>query len=160
MGCYGDGGAVLTADEETAATIRSLRVHGAGRDKYENVRIGRYARLDTVQAAILLAKLEIFEDEIAARQRVAARYDQALKRLVDIPGSIAGANSVWAQYTIRLNARDTVAARVRADGIPSAVYYPVPLNRQPAYRDYPSAPGGTPVADRLAARVLSLPMHA
>ena len=160
LGCYGDGGAVLTADEETAATIRSLRVHGAGRDEYENVRIGRNARLDTVQAAILLAKLEIFEDEIAARQRVATRYDQALKRLVDIPGSIAGANSVWAQYTIHLNARDTVAARVGADGIPSAVYYPVPLNRQPAYRDYPSAPGGTPVADRLAARVLSLPMHA
>ena len=160
LGCYGDGGAVLTADEETAATIRSLRVHGAGRDKYENVRIGRNARLDTVQAAILLAKLEIFEDEIAARQRVAARYDQALQGLVDSPGPIAGATSVWAQYTIRLEARDTVAARVRADGIPSAVYYPVPLNRQPAFRDYPSAPGRTPVADRLAARVLSLPMHA
>lgn len=159
LGCYGDGGAVLTADPETAETMRSLRVHGAGRDKYENVRVGLNARLDTMQAAILLQKLKIFEDEIATRQRIAARYDEALADLVETPVVVSGAISAWAQYTIRVEDRDAVAARLRAEGIPTAIYYPVPLNRQRAYRDYPSAPGGTPVAERLAGRVLSLPMH-
>lgn len=159
LGCYGDGGAVLAADPATAETIRSLRIHGAGRDKYENVRVGLNARLDTMQAAILLAKLEIFEDEIAARRRVAARYTDALKDRVEVPGTIEGASPVWAQYTIRLEARDAVAARLRAEGIPTAIYYALPLNRQRAYRDQPSAPGGTPAAERLAERVLSLPMH-
>ncbi len=159
LGCYGDGGAVLTADPELAEALASLRTHGAGRDKYDNQRIGMNARLDTVQAAILLAKLDIFEDEIVARRRIAACYSEALKDLVDVPGVSAGAASVWAQYTIRLEDRDAVAARLRAEGIPTAIYYPVPLNRQRAYRDYPSAPGGTPVAECLAGRVLSLPMH-
>lgn len=160
LGCYGDGGAVLTADPATAETIRSLRVHGAGRDKYENVRVGLNARLDTIQAAILLQKLDIFEDEIEARRRIAARYTEALKDLVEVPGLIEGAGPVWAQYTIRLAARDAVAARLEADGIPTAIYYALPLNRQRAFRQYPTAPGGTPVAERLAGRVLSLPMHA
>lgn len=159
LGCYGDGGVVLTAHGDLVETLLSLRVHGSGRDKYQNVRVGLNARLDTMQAAILLQKLKIFEDEIAARQRVAARYDAALKDLVDTPRLIPGATSVWAQYTICLKDRDAVAASLRETGIPTAIYYPLPLHRQVAYRDFPTAPGGTPVADRLAERVLSLPMH-
>lgn len=159
LGCYGDGGAVLTADPELAETLLSLRAHGAGRNKYDNLRIGMNARLDTVQAAILLTKLGIFEDEIGARQRIAARYNEALKDRIEVPSVSVGATSVWAQYTIRIEDRDAVAAQLRVAGIPTAIYYPLPLNRQIAYRDYPSAPGGTPVADRLAERVLSLPLH-
>ncbi len=159
LGCYGDGGAVLTADAEMADRLRSLRAHGGGRDKYDNVRIGLNARLDTIQAAILLKKLDVFAEELDARQRVAARYSQRLEDLVEVPGVPGRAVSAWAQYTIRLNQRDAVADRLRQSGIPTAVYYPLPLNRQQAFLMYPSAPGGTPVADRLAEQVLSLPMH-
>ncbi len=159
LGCYGDGGTVLCADADLTEVITSLRMHGAGRDKYQNVRIGMNGRLDTIQAAVLLQKLAIFEHEIIARQRIATRYTQALEGLVETPAVIEGALSVWAQYTIRLEGRDGVAERLKTAGIPTAVYYPLPLSRQPAYRDYPSVPGGTPVAERLAERVLSLPMH-
>ncbi len=159
LGCYGDGGAILTADAEMAERLRSLRAHGGGRDKYDNVRIGLNARLDTIQAAVLLEKLEIFEEELDARQRVAARYTERLGASVEVPSVPEGAVSAWAQYTIRLNQRDAVAERLRASGIPTAVYYALPLNQQQAFREYPSAPGGTPIADRLAGQVLSLPMH-
>ncbi len=124
-------------------------MHGASRDRYHNVRIGMNGRLDMIQAAILLQKLAIFEHEIAARQHIAARYTKALESLVETPAVIEGAMSVWAQYTIRLDGRDGVAERLRTAGIPTTVYYALPLNRQPAYRDYSSVPGGTPVADRL-----------
>lgn len=161
LGCYGDGGAVFTDDRELAALLRSLRVHGQGSDKYDNVRIGINGRLDTLQAAILLEKLAIFPEEIGARQRAADRYGELLGDVVTIPRLAAGATSVWAQYTVRLPGRDrdAVAEALRAEGVPTAVYYPLPLHRQTAYRSYPVAGGALPTSDRLSKEVLSLPMH-
>jgi dTDP-4-amino-4,6-dideoxygalactose transaminase len=162
LGCYGDGGALLTDDDSAAAVLKSLRVHGQGGDKYDNVRIGMNARLDTIQAAILSEKLTVFADEIKARNQVAARYESALEELVTVPTIPAGITSVWAQYTVRLpdgRDRDAVAASLKASGVPTAVYYAKPLHRQSAYRHYPTAGNGLPVSDRLASEVLSLPMH-
>lgn len=163
LGCYGDGGAILTDDDALAATCRSLRVHGQGTDKYDNARIGLNARLDTLQAAILLEKLAIFPDEIERRNAVAQRYTEALAPVVRSPKVDVGNTSVWAQYTIVLEAgrRDQVAADLKAAGVPTAVYYPRPLHRQTAYRSYPVAgpKGRLPVSEAMAAQVLSLPMH-
>ena len=159
LGCYGDGGAIFTDDDGLAETLRSIRIHGQGRDKYENVRIGLNGRLDTLQAAILIEKLSIFEDELERRQAVADRYAQGLAGTCGVPHLGAGARSAWAQYTITVAARDRVAAQLGGAGIPTAVYYPIPLNRQQAYRACPVGPGGVPVSERLAQQVLSLPMH-
>jgi dTDP-4-amino-4,6-dideoxygalactose transaminase len=161
LGCYGDGGAIFTADDELAATLRSLRIHGQGSDKYDNVRIGMNGRLDTLQAAILIEKLAVFPDEIAWRNRIAARYSEALAGDCVVPTVPAGLRSTWAQYTIRLPQadRDAVAKALAAQGIPTAVYYVKPMHRQTAYAKYPSAGNGLPVSDRLASEVLSLPMH-
>ncbi len=162
LGCYGDGGAVLTDDDGIADAIRSLRVHGQGKDKYDNVRIGLASRLDTIQAAILSEKLQIFPDEIEARNVIANRYAQGLGDLVTVPMAPADSVSVWAQYTIRLagGRRDELAAALKTEGIPTAVYYPIPLHRQVAYKDFPVGRGGMAVSERLAAEVISLPMHA
>jgi dTDP-4-amino-4,6-dideoxygalactose transaminase len=162
LGCYGDGGAVFTNDDAVAATVRSLRMHGQGTDKYDNARIGVNSRLDTIQAAVLLQKLEIFPDEIVARDRVARRYAEELSDVVKVPRLIDGASSVWAQYTLRLGERDreSVIAKLKAAAVPTAIYYPRSLPRQPAYRDFPVAGNGLPVSERLAREVLSLPMHA
>ena len=162
LGCYGDGGAVLTDSDEFAQLIHSLRVHGHGSDKYDNIRIGTASRLDTIQAAVLLEKLKIFPEEILARDRIARRYGGALGDIVATPKVPPGSMSVWAQYTIRVPAgrRDTLAATLRAKGIPTAIYYPIPLHRQQAYKHYPVGDGGVSVSDRLAAEVISLPMHA
>ncbi len=162
LGCYGDGGAVLTDDEELAQVMRSIRVHGEGRDKYDCVRIGLNGRLDTIQAAVLIEKLKIFPDEIVARERVARRYAAALGELVTVPRLAAGSTSVWAQYTLRLASgrREAFAAALKAQGIPTAIYYPTPLHRQEPYRGFPVAEGGAPVSERLADEVISLPMHA
>jgi dTDP-4-amino-4,6-dideoxygalactose transaminase len=162
LGCYGDGGAVITDDGELADLMRSLRMHGQGSDRYDNVRIGLASRLDTIQAAILIEKLKIFPDEIAARDRVARRYSEALGDVATIPAVPAGTSSVWAQYTIRVtgNRRDKVAAALKSEGIPTAIYYPIPLHRQQAYKHYPVGDGGVTISDRLAAEVISLPMHA
>jgi dTDP-4-amino-4,6-dideoxygalactose transaminase len=162
LGCYGDGGAIFTEDAGLAAVLRSLRIHGQNvEDKYDNQRVGLTGRLDTIQAAVLLEKLKIFEDEIAARNRVAARYNAALGDLVDVPVVNEGLVSAWAQYTIRLRGRDRTefANRLKAMGIPTAIYYPRPLNRQTAYRHCPIAGNGLPVSERLADEVISLPMH-
>jgi dTDP-4-amino-4,6-dideoxygalactose transaminase len=161
LGCFGDGGAVLTDDDELADTLISLRVHGQGSDKYDNVRIGMTSRLDTIQAAILIEKLKIFPDEIAARDAAARRYAQALGDLAIVPKVPDGSTSVWAQYTIRIDGgrRDKVAAQLKAEGIPTAIYYPIPLHRQQAYRQFPAGEGGLAVSERLAGEVLSLPMH-
>jgi dTDP-4-amino-4,6-dideoxygalactose transaminase len=159
LGCYGDGGAILTNDDEKAALLRSIAVHGKGSDKYDNVRIGVNSRMDTLQAAILLQKLEIFTDEIVARERIARAYSDALREVVETPELADGVSSVWAQYTIKVPNRDRFAARLKADGIPTAVYYPIPMHRQTGYRDFPAVPGGLTVSEALSASVVSLPMH-
>ena len=161
LGCYGDGGAIFTDDAALAATIRSLRVHGQGADKYDNVRIGINGRLDTLQAAILVEKLRVFPDEVKARERIASRYSAALRGAAMTPFVADGCTSVWAQYTIRVRPekRDVLAARLKDCGIPTAIYYAKPLHRQTAYREYRLAGGALPVSDKLATEVLSLPMH-
>ena len=159
LGCFGDGGAVLTDDDDLAEICKSIRAHGKGGHKYSIVRVGLNSRLDTLQAAVLLEKLAIFDEEIDARQKVAARYSSALADLVEVPVVAARATSVWAQYTIKVDNRDEVATALRAEGIPTAVYYPNSLNRQEAYTEFPVSPGGVPVCEELSSRVLSLPMH-
>jgi dTDP-4-amino-4,6-dideoxygalactose transaminase len=162
LGCFGDGGAVMTDDDQLADVIRSLRVHGQGTDRYDNVRIGITGRLDTLQAAILIEKLKIFADEIAARNEVASRYNSALADVAIVPQVPDGYTSVWAQYTIRLSAgrRDKLAAELKAQGIPTAIYYPRPLHKLAAYTGFPLSEGGVPVCEKLAEEVISLPMHA
>lgn len=159
LGCYGDGGAVFTDDGDLAAVLRSLRVHGQGANQYDNVRIGMNGRMDTLQAAILIEKLGIFEDEILARQRIARRYNDALRHVAQVPALLDGATSVWAQYTLVLDNRNAVAAACEAAGIPTAIYYPLPMSKQIGYRQFPTAPDGVPVSEDLAGKVLSLPMH-
>src|SRR5437879_3034241 len=163
LGCFGDGGAIFTDDGELAETLRSVRVHGQGSDKYDNVRLGLTGRLDTMQAAILIEKLKIFDDEIAARNRVDERYAQGLGNVVTVPRVASGCTSVWAQYTIRLpqgSTRDSFAAALKAQGIPTAICYPKSMHQQTAYRDFPVADGGLQVSERLSEDVISLPMHA
>jgi dTDP-4-amino-4,6-dideoxygalactose transaminase len=163
LGCYGDGGAIFTDDAQLAADLRSVRVHGQGSDKYDNVRLGLTGRLDTVQAAVLLEKLKIFDDEIAARNVVADRYARALGNLVAVPRLASGCSSVWAQYTIRLPRgcdRGGFAAALQTRGIPTAIYYVKSMHQQTAYRGYPVVEGGLPVSERLSDDVISLPMHA
>ena len=162
LGCYGDGGAVFTDDDAMRDLLVSLRVHGMGQDRYDNVRIGLTGRLDTIQAAVLIEKLRIFPDEIAARNRIARRYQDELADVVTVPRVPAGLTSVWAQYTIRIapGTRESFAAALKAEGIPTAVYYPKPVHRQQAYDRFPADPSGLPVTERLAAEVISLPMHA
>jgi len=162
LGCYGDGGAVMTDDADMADMLRSLRMHGQGSDRYDNVRIGLASRLDTIQAAILIEKLKIFPDEIIARDRVARRYSEGLADVATTPTVPAGATSVWAQYTLRISGgrRDAFGAALKAEGIPTAIYYPIPLHLQTAYKDYPVGKGGAAVSARLAGEVISLPMHA
>jgi dTDP-4-amino-4,6-dideoxygalactose transaminase len=162
LGCYGDGGAVFTDDDALASRIKSLRIHGEGVDKYDPVRVGINGRLDTIQAAVLIEKLKIFPEEIIARDKIAARYSAALADVAIVPRVGNESTSVWAQYTIRLapGRRDALAAALKAEGIPTAIYYAKPLHRQQAYSGSPVADGGAPVSDRLAEEVISLPMHA
>ena len=161
LGCYGDGGAVFTSDDELAASIRSIRVHGQGAHKYDNERIGMAARMDTLQAAVLLEKLAIFPSEIVARQRIAATYKRLLQGKVSVPQIDDDCSSVWAQFTVKVTSdlRDGIQVALKADGIPTQVYYPRPLHQQTAYEGFPVAGNGLPVSDRLSQLVLSLPMH-
>jgi dTDP-4-amino-4,6-dideoxygalactose transaminase len=161
LGCYGDGGAIFTDDAELDSVLRSLRVHGQGADKYDNVRIGMTGRLDTIQAAVLIEKLKIFEDEIAARNKVAGRYNEGLAEVAAVPFVLEDCVSTWAQYTIRVapERRDALAATLKTQGIPTAIYYPRPLHQQTAYKAYPVGGNGLPVSDRIAREVISLPMH-
>ncbi len=160
LGCYGDGGAVITDDDGLADRVRIMRLHGRAAHAPEHSCVGLNSRLDTIQAAILIEKLAIFPDEIAARQRIADRYAAGLHDIARVPTLAPGARSVWAQYTIRLRDRDLAAARLAALGIPTAVYYARPLHRQAAFHLFPTVPGGSPVSDHLCETVLSLPMHA
>lgn len=154
LGCYGDGGAIFTSDSELATILRQIARHGQDR-RYHHLRVGVNSRLDTIQAAILLPKLAILDDEIAARQAVADVYDKAFTGL-STPGVMAGCQSAWAQYTVRVPNRDAVQAALKGAGIPTTVHYPLPLNRQPAVAD---AGAHLPEGDRAAQEVLSLPMH-
>lgn len=162
LGCYGDGGAIFTDDDVLADAIKSLRIHGHGSDKYDNVRIGLTARLDTIQAAVLIEKLKIFPEEIEARNRAARRYNDGLRDLAAVPEVPNHSVSVWAQYTLRLapGRRGALTAALKAEGIPTGIYYPIPLHKQAAYRAFPTVEGGLPVSERLAEEVISLPMHA
>ncbi|NNE40519.1 MAG: DegT/DnrJ/EryC1/StrS aminotransferase family protein [Marinicaulis sp.] len=173
LGCYGDGGAIQTNDAETAEVLLSLRNHGQATKKdlngaetdhdpkYLNYRIGMNSRLDSIQAAVLIEKLKIFPGEIKDRVRIAERYNRTLKDLVtQTPRTIDDGVSVWAQYTIETRERDDLAAHLKTHGIPSAIYYPVPLHRQEPYRHYPQGPGGLPISEEKAGAVISLPMHA
>jgi len=157
LGCYGDGGALLTNDDALAEVMRSIRAHGKGSGKYDIVRAGLNSRLDTLQAAVLLAKLTVFDDELVSRRRVASRYDGRLRGLVKIPIRQNDTQGAWAQYTIQTDNRDALADGLKARGIPTAIYYPRPMHQQPAYAEYSYGP--LPVSERLAERVLSLPMH-
>jgi len=171
LGCYGDGGAVLTNDAATAELIDSLRVHGKATKtdiakatfdhdpKYMNMRIGRNSRLDTIQAAILIEKLALFAEEIELRNKVAARYGAGLKGAVITPTVILGGVSTWAQYTIEHPDRDKLASHLKSKGVPTAVYYPLPLHLQAAYGEYPRGAGGMGVTEAKAKSVISLPMH-
>jgi dTDP-4-amino-4,6-dideoxygalactose transaminase len=161
LGCYGDGGAVLTSDAGLASALRSLRVHGAGADRYEHARVGVNSRLDTLQAAVLLSKLKAFPGELDARDRAAARYAELLDGACETPRVPDGYRSSWAQYTVKIpgGRRDAVQAEMKAAGVPTMVYYPRPLHLQPAYLPLGGRPGDCPVAERLCGEVLSLPMH-
>jgi dTDP-4-amino-4,6-dideoxygalactose transaminase len=163
FGCFGDGGAIFTDDTELAALLRSIRVHGQGADKYDNVRLGMTARLDTIQAAILIEKLKIFDDEIRARDIVAKRYTDGLEDIVKVPRLAKGNTSVWAQYTIRLPSnckREAFAAELKSQGVPTTIYYQKSMHQQTGYRNYPVVEGGLPVCERLSKEAISLPMHA
>jgi dTDP-4-amino-4,6-dideoxygalactose transaminase len=161
LGCYGDGGAVQTNDAALADAMRSLRVHGQGASRYEHIRLGLNARLDTIQAAVLLEKLAVFAEEIGLREAVARRYDDALSGVVQTPRVLQGGRTTWAQYTLLVDGigRDAFAAEMQASGVPTAIHYAVPLHRQPAFQDCRIAGGSLPVTDELAHRVVSLPMH-
>lgn len=162
LGCYGDGGAMFTDDDETAELLRSIRVHGQGADRYENVRIGLNGRLDSLQAAVLLQKLEVFEAEIGLRNDVARSYNAALDGLVQTPGFHRGLLSTWAQYSVLAESaaqREAVLKALQTAGIPAMVYYKKPLHLQQAFAGLGYGEGDMPVAEEISQRIFSLPMH-
>ncbi len=159
LGGYGDGGMIFTADKALYEELLSIRVHGQGADKYTNVRVGINGRMDSLQAAVLLAKMEIFPEEIELRQEVAGRYDRLLGGAVKTPRILPGNISAWAQYSVLHPRRDAVIARLREAGIPTAVYYPIPLHLQRAFAHLGYQRGDFPVAEKIAGEILSLPMH-
>ena len=165
LGCYGDGGAIFTADGDFAALLRSIRVHGQGSHKYENVRIGITGRLDTVQAAVLLVKLKRFERELEDRQWVADSYTRRIREAglpLECPQIPDGTTSAWAQYSLLASdsaERDRIIARLKDAGVPTMIYYPKPLHLQPAFAYLGHKPGDFPVSEDLSNRIFSLPMH-
>ncbi len=160
LGCYGDGGAILTNDDDLAQVIASLRVHGKGTDKYDNVRVGVNSRLDTIQAAILLPKLAIFADEIEKRNVVANNYIEGLKgHALRVPKVLNGVISTWAQFTIEVPNPTEFAETLKAQGIPTARYYPKPVHQQTAYSHYPVQGNGLGNTENCIANIISLPMH-
>ena len=159
LGCYGDGGAVFTNNDELAEIINSIRLHGKGSEKYDNVRIGVNSRLDTIQAAILIEKLKIFPVELMARDKVAAAYEDGLGGKVVTPHLAEGLTSAWAQYTLIVDDRSVVQAKLKKEGVPSVVYYPKALTQQDGYSSFPVVSSGVAVSEHLTSKVLSLPMH-
>ncbi len=160
LGCYGDGGAIFTQNDEDAELIRSLRLHGKGTEKYDNIRVGLNSRLDTIQAAILIEKLKIFSKEILERNNLASFYSKNLKNSFKVPFVPKKTISTWAQYTLVSDMRDEILNYCAKNKLPSAIYYPKPLSKQSGYSHYPSVSGGTPISDSLAKKVFSIPMHA
>jgi UDP-2-acetamido-2-deoxy-ribo-hexuluronate aminotransferase len=161
LGAYGDGGALFTENAERAALFRSLRTHGEGTTRYEVLRTGMNGRLDSIQAAVLLSKLTVFREELEAREKIARYYDSRLGNAVATPVRVPDSTSAWAIYAILLRDgadRDAVQAKLRADGVPTAIYYPRPLHLQPAYRDAHDG-AALPVSEDLATRILALPIH-
>jgi len=160
LGCYGDGGAVMCNDDDLTNAMDSLRIHGKGTDKYDNVRVGMNSRLDTLQAAILLPKLAVFSDEIEKRNAVAARYTDGLKdHAISVPKVMDGVTSTWAQYTIEVADPHGFAAHLKEQGIPTARYYPKPVHVQTAYEHYPVSGNGLPNTMACIDHIISLPMH-
>lgn len=159
LGCYGDGGAMFTNDDALADRLRSFAFHGKGETQYDNIHVGLNSRLDTIQAAILIEKLAILEDEMQARQVVAKRYADGLAGVVRTAHMTGKGRSAWAQYAIETPVRDGLKAELQAKGIPSVIYYVKPLHLQKAYENFPRAPGGLPVSEELPSRILCLPMH-
>jgi UDP-2-acetamido-2-deoxy-ribo-hexuluronate aminotransferase len=159
LGCYGDGGAIFTNDNELSELLQSLRVHGQGDNKYENVRIGINGRMDTIQAAVVLAKLEIFDDEIKQRQSVARRYERLLRDSVSVPCVPQHCVSAWAHYSVQSDDRQAVMDRLKSAGVPTAMYYPKPLHLQKAFAYLGYEKGSMPVSEKAAERIFSLPMH-
>lgn len=159
LGCYGDGGAIFTNSDEDAELISSIRLHGKGSQKYDNVRVGMNSRLDTIQAAILMAKLELFPTELKQRQKISQIYNALLSDWVEVPILPDGVTSAWAQYTIQVDNRDAVQAALKAKNIPSIIYYPIPLHLQDGYMQFPRVSSGLSISERLSKRVLSLPMY-
>jgi dTDP-4-amino-4,6-dideoxygalactose transaminase len=161
LGCYGDGGAVTTDDDDLAEALISLRFHGLNADRSDHVRVGMTGRLDTIQAAVLIEKLRIFEEELEARQRIAARYAEALGDLVTPPHIRPDCMSSWAIYTVKVDParRTDLAAKLKAAGIPTGMYYPKPVHRLTAYAKFPSVGNGLPVTEKLSREVISLPIH-
>ena len=159
LGCYGDGGAVFTGSDEDAEVINSLRLHGKGSQKYDNIRVGLNSRLDTMQAAILIEKLSVFDTELSLRSTVANTYSDLLSEVCKVPFLLPQNSSSWAQYTLTLDHRDNLQNKLKDSGIPSIVYYPIPLSKQLGYRQYPSVSSGVSRSEELSGKVLSLPMH-
>jgi UDP-2-acetamido-2-deoxy-ribo-hexuluronate aminotransferase len=159
LGCYGDGGAVFTDDDELAETMRSLRIHGKGSDKYNNIRIGMNARMDTMQAAILLEKFKLYPEEIELRQQVADGYHAALAERYKLQAVPDGSRSVWAQYCLESDNREAAMARLKEAGIPSMIYYVKPLHLLDAFKQLGGAEGDFPVAESVSQKIFALPMH-
>lgn len=162
LGCYGDGGAIFTNEDELSEKLFSIRVHGQGSGKYENVRIGINGRLDTIQAAILLAKLKAFDDELAARNNIAFKYTLGLKNVLKTPSVPDGSVSSWAQYSVLARGqkeREMIRDQLKDAGMPTGVYYPVPLHLQQVFRNLGYREGDFPVAEDASRRIFSLPMH-
>ena len=158
LGCYGDGGACFTDNDDLATRMRQIRVHGQDR-RYHHAVLGINGRMDTLQAAVLLAKLELFAEEVEARDRIGARYSELLRHAVATPYVESHNTSVYAQYTVQVDHRDAVQGKLREEGIPTAIHYPIPLHRQPVFAGLNLPEGNFPVAESAAKRVLSLPMH-
>jgi len=159
LGCYGDGGAIFTGDDELAEIITSIKLHGKGRQKYDNVRIGLNSRLDTIQAAILIEKLKIFPKELLLRNSIAKQYTSLLSDLFITPEISEGYESAWAQYTLRLPNRKEIQEKLKNNNIPSVIYYPKALSQQDGYKHYPCVSSGVAVSEKLTSEVLSLPMY-
>lgn len=159
LGCYGDGGAIFTNDEELVDAMRSVRVHGQGGNKYENVRVGLNGRLDTIQAAVLLVKLAAFPRELEQRRKVAKRYNDVLKTAVETPVEPDGYKSGWSYYSVLSDERETIQERLKAAGVPTVVYYPIPLHLQKAFAHLNYKEGDFPVSEDISTRIFSLPMH-